>query len=72
MVRQNFLGYFYEPTIFDDVKDNFTVMKESLLVNGSNLTFKNFDEVMKEQMIMILVYVVTFTQLILKANEVEI
>ena len=21
-------GYFYEPTVFDDVKDNFTIMKE--------------------------------------------
>ena len=24
-------GYYYEPTIFDDIKDDFTVMKEELL-----------------------------------------
>tara|TARA_Y100000996_G_scaffold243029_1_gene191166 strand:- start:189 stop:1634 length:1446 start_codon:yes stop_codon:yes gene_type:complete len=41
-------GYFYEPTIFDNVKDNFTIMKEepfSPLI--PLLTFKKFDEVIK-------------------------
>ncbi len=41
-------GYFYEPTVFDDVKDNFTIMKEEPfgpLV--PILTFKNFDEVIE-------------------------
>jgi succinate-semialdehyde dehydrogenase / glutarate-semialdehyde dehydrogenase len=41
-------GYFYEPTVFDNVKDNFTIMKEEPfgpLV--PLLTFKNFDEVVK-------------------------
>ncbi len=39
-------GYFYEPTIFDNVKDNFTIMKEEPfgpLV--PILSFNNFDEV---------------------------
>ena len=41
-------GYFYEPTIFDDVKDSFTVMKEEPFGPiVPILTFKNFDEVMK-------------------------
>ena len=41
-------GYYYEPTVFDDVKDNFTIMKEEPfgpLV--PILTFKNFDEVIE-------------------------
>jgi len=41
-------GYFYEPTVFDNVKDNYTIMKEEPfgpLV--PLLTFKNFDEVIK-------------------------
>ncbi len=41
-------GYFYEPTIFDEVKDNFTIMKEEPfgpLV--PILTFKDRDEVVK-------------------------
>ncbi len=41
-------GYFYEPTIFDDVKDNFTIVKEEPfgpLV--PILTFKDRDEVIK-------------------------
>ncbi len=41
-------GYFYEPTIFDDVKDDFTIMKEEPfgpLV--PMLSFKNFDEVIE-------------------------
>ena len=41
-------GYFYEPTIFDEVKDNFTIMKEEPfgpLVPV--LTFKDRDEVVK-------------------------
>ena len=39
-------GFFYEPTIFDDVQDNFTIMKEEPfgpLV--PILSFKDFDEV---------------------------
>mgnify|MGYP001494347457 CR=1 FL=1 len=41
-------GFFYEPTIFDNVKDNFTIMKEEPfgpLV--PILTFKYFDEVIE-------------------------
>ena len=41
-------GYYYEPTVFDDVKDNFTIMKEEPfgpLV--PILTFKTFDEVIE-------------------------
>ena len=41
-------GYYYEPTVFDDVKDNFTIMKEEPfgpLV--PILSFKDFDEVIK-------------------------
>ena len=41
-------GYFYEPTIFDEVKDNFTIIKEEPfgpLV--PILTFKDTDEVVK-------------------------
>ncbi len=41
-------GFFYEPTIFDNVKDNFTIMKEEPfgpLV--PILSFKDFDEVIK-------------------------
>jgi len=41
-------GYFYEPTIFDEVKDNFTIIKEEPfgpLV--PLLTFKDRDEVVK-------------------------
>jgi len=41
-------GFFYEPTIFDNVKDNFTIMKEEPfgpLV--PLLTFKDFDEVIE-------------------------
>ena len=41
-------GYYYEPTVFDDVKDNFTIMKEEPfgpLV--PILTFKSFDEVIE-------------------------
>ena len=41
-------GYFYEPTIFDEVKDNFTIVKEEPfgpLV--PILTFKDRDEVVK-------------------------
>ena len=41
-------GYYYEPTIFDDVKDNFTVMKEEPFGPiVPILTFKDFDEVME-------------------------
>ncbi len=41
-------GYYYEPTVFDEVKDNFTIMKEEPfgpLV--PILTFKSFDEVVE-------------------------
>ena len=41
-------GYFYEPTVFDNVKDNFTIMKEEPfgpLV--PMLSFKTFDEVIQ-------------------------
>ena len=41
-------GYFYEPTVFDNVKDNFTIMKEEPfgpLV--PMLSFKTFDEVIE-------------------------
>ena len=40
-------GYFFEPTIFDNIKDNFTVMKEEPFGPiVPILTFKDFDEVM--------------------------
>ena len=41
-------GYFYEPTIFDNIKDDFTIMREEPfgpLV--PLLTFKDFDEVIQ-------------------------
>ncbi len=41
-------GYFFEPTIFDDIKDDFTVMKEEPFGPiVPILTFKNFDEVIE-------------------------
>ncbi len=41
-------GYFYEPTIFDQVKDNFTIMnQEPFGPLVPILTFKHFDEVIK-------------------------
>jgi|TARA_B100000809_G_scaffold61195_1_gene57818 succinate-semialdehyde dehydrogenase/glutarate-semialdehyde dehydrogenase len=41
-------GYFYEPTVFDDVKDNFTIMKqEPFGPLVSMLSFKTFDEVIE-------------------------
>ena len=41
-------GYFYEPTIFDDVKDNFTIMnQEPFGPLVPILSFKDFDEVVK-------------------------
>jgi succinate-semialdehyde dehydrogenase / glutarate-semialdehyde dehydrogenase len=40
-------GYYYEPTIFDNIKDNFTIMKEEPFGPiVPILSFKNFDEVM--------------------------
>ena len=40
-------GYYYKPTIFDDIKDNFTIMKEEPFGPiVPILSFKNFDEVM--------------------------
>jgi len=42
-------GYFYEPTIFDNVKDNFKIMTEEPFGPLTPLlTFKNFDEVIKK------------------------
>ena len=41
-------GYFYEPTVFDNVKDNFTIMKQEPFGPLVPITtFKNFDEVIK-------------------------
>ena len=41
-------GYFIEPTIFDEIKENFTVMKEEPFGPiVPILSFKNFDEVIK-------------------------
>ena len=41
-------GYFYEPTVFDNVKDNFTIMKqEPFGPLVPILSFKTFDEVVK-------------------------
>jgi succinate-semialdehyde dehydrogenase / glutarate-semialdehyde dehydrogenase len=41
-------GYYYEPTIFDDIKDNFTIMREEPFGPiVPILSFKNFDEVME-------------------------
>ena len=42
-------GYFYEPTVFDDVKDNFKIMTEEPFGPLTPLlTFKSFDEVIKK------------------------
>ena len=41
-------GYFYEPTVFDDVDDNFTIMKtEPFGPLVPMLSFKSFDEVVE-------------------------
>ena len=41
-------GYYYEPTIFDDVKDDFTIMKqEPFGPLVPMLSFKSFDDVIK-------------------------
>tara|TARA_Y100000590_G_scaffold465035_1_gene636090 strand:- start:156 stop:1598 length:1443 start_codon:yes stop_codon:yes gene_type:complete len=41
-------GYFYEPTVFDNVKDSFTIMKiEPFGPLVPITTFKNFEEVIK-------------------------
>jgi len=41
-------GYFYEPTVFDNIKDNFKIMtQEPFGPLTPLLTFKNFDEVIK-------------------------
>ena len=41
-------GYFYEPTVFDDVKDNFTIMRqEPFGPLVPMLSFKTFDEVIE-------------------------
>ena len=41
-------GYFYEPTVFDNVKDNFTIMKqEPFGPLVPMLSFKTFDEVVE-------------------------
>jgi len=42
-------GYFYEPTVFDNVKDNFTIMTEEPFGPLTPLlTFNNFDEVIEK------------------------
>jgi len=42
-------GFFYEPTVFDNVKDDFKIMKEEPFGPLTPLlTFKNFDEVIKK------------------------
>ena len=42
-------GYFYEPTVFDNVKENFKIMTEEPFGPLTPiLTFKNFDEVIKK------------------------
>ena len=42
-------GYFYEPTVFDNVKDDFVIMTEEPFGPLTPLlTFKNFDEVIKK------------------------
>ena len=42
-------GYFYEPTVFDNVKDNFKIMTEEPFGPLTPLlTFKNFDEVIEK------------------------
>jgi len=42
-------GYFYEPTVFDNVKDNFKIMSEEPFGPLTPLlTFKNFDEVIEK------------------------
>ena len=42
-------GYFYEPTIFDNVEDDFKIMSEEPFGPLTPLlTFKNFDEVIKK------------------------
>ena len=41
-------GYYYEPTIFDNIKDNFTIMREEPFGPiVPILSFKTFDEVME-------------------------
>ena len=41
-------GYFFEPTIFDDVKDDFKIMKEEPFGPLSPITtFKSFEEVIE-------------------------
>ena len=41
-------GFFYEPTVFDDVKDDFTIMKEEPFGPlAPMLSFKSFDEVIE-------------------------
>ena len=45
-------GFFYEPTVFDNVKDDFKIMKEEPFGPLTPLlTFKNFDEVKKTPII---------------------
>ena len=41
-------GFYYEPTVFDDVKDDFTIMKqEPFGPLAPMLSFKSFDEVIE-------------------------
>ena len=45
-------GYFYEPTVFDEVKDNYTIMKqEPFGPLVPMLSFKTFDEVIELSLI---------------------
>ena len=46
--RQVNKGFYYEPTVFDDVKDGFTIMKqEPFGPLVPMLSFKSFDEVIE-------------------------
>ena len=40
-------GYFYEPTIFDDVKDDFTIMKQEPFGPLVPMLSKTFDEIIE-------------------------
>jgi len=58
-------GFYYEPTVFDNIKDNFTIMKEEPFGPLIPLlSFKDFDEVIKRANNNDLVCVVIFTLII--------
>ena len=47
-IQENNKGYYYEPTVFDEVKDNFTIMsQEPFGPLVPMLSFKSFDEVIE-------------------------